>query len=372
MVVAVAVAARDFWSAIESFVDQLTRREDVVAVGLFGGWARYDASAASTLDFLVVGGSGVDFESHELIEHGGLLLDVNHVPWRWLGEIVKPEVDHRLHEAIVLYDPKGLLGKARGFVEQNYRAPGRVDIRTEGYIAMADVYMSRASSAVTRRNLETASVYVDAGLESISGVLMDIAGVPIARESFVWNLRRACEGLGLMDFYRDFIDVSRLSGLEARDVVEVRRRFEGVWRQISGYLCDSGDALAGLHEVLKREVGYLTSRSMLGLLLAVAEDMLDGGNFVGAAVYLRGWLRRLLEGYAWVVSARRGNKLDYTSLFKTIGGDGGAGNVREGVVGVLGLGGVDGEGARRAFERSRSMVSLVRSSRRGLIEGRLG
>jgi hypothetical protein len=359
-------------SALDAFVRDLAERENVAGVGLLGGWPLFDAPIGNALDLLVVDGSVVDFEFHELAGLQGLLLDLNRIPWRWVGEVVRPEVDHRLHESRVLYDPTGLLGRAKGFVEDNFRAPGRVEIRAEGHNATADMYLSRSASALTRNDLETASIYAYASLESLAPVLMEVAGTPVSREDLVWNLRRACEALGMLGFFGEFTELGRLSGLRKGDVEGMADQFGSVWRLVSEHAGEHGGVVGGLHEVMRRELGYLTSTGMPGLILSKAGGMLEGGNFAGAAFYLRGWLRQLLEAHAWVICAGRGDKFDYTSLFRIIGGEGGVEGVREGAVGVFGLGGLDRGGVGRVVEGVRGAVSMVRSSRRGLIEGFLG
>ena len=360
-----AVSLKGVLPKIRDFAETYARNESVAAVGLFGSWARHEASASSALDILAVDGSDLDFEYHELAVHGGLILDINRIPWKWVGEVVVPGVDHRLHEALILHDPGGLLRRAKEFVEGNYRTPGRVEIRTEGYLTTADMYLSRSSSAMTRGDLETATLYAEASLVPASYVLMDVAGIPISRGDFLWNLRRACEGLGMTDVFRTFIEAARLSGLEARDVVRSLHRFEGVWRLISGHMGDERVVVDGLHGVLRREILYLTDPAMPKLILGRAREMLRENNFVGAAMYIRGWLFPLLEGYAWVISARRGDKFDYTSLFKTIRDEEGAGDACDAAIEILNL---EKDMARQVVDRTRSLVSRIRGARRGLID----
>jgi predicted nucleotidyltransferase len=367
-----AASAEVLRGTIDGFVGELARQETVTSVGLFGSWARYEASEASDFDVLVVDRSGVDFEFNELVERGGLLFDINRIPWRWVGEIVRPEIDHRLHEAVVLYDPSGLMGRARGFVEGNYRTPGRVEVRTEGCLTRSEMYLSRASSAMTRRDPETAAVYMDASLEEAAGILMDVAGFPRTRGALVWNARRACERLGMMDFYGAFIESARLSGVGRGEAEGCLGRFEAAWRQISGYIGFNRHVVGGLHEVLRRDIAYMTGPAMLRLVLARASEMLGGSGFVEASAYMRGWLLRLLEDYAWVVSAKRGDKLDYASLFRTIGEDEKAGDVFGDVSEVFGLGGVDEGFARRSMEVARSVISGLGGDRRRIIDEFVG
>ncbi len=368
MLIALPIVIR---SALDAFVRELTGRGEVAGVCLLGGWPLFDAPAGNALDVLVFK-SEADFEFHELVGLEGLMLDLNTIPLRWIGEVVRPEVDHRLHEASVLHDPTGILGKAKGFVEDNFRTPGRVEIRTEGHIATADMYLSRSTSALTRNDLETTSIYACASLESLALVLMEVAGIPISRKDLVWNLRRACEALGMMGFFREFIELGRLRNLSGGEVEGIVDRFKVVWRIISNHADEHREVVDRLHEVLRRELGYLTSPWMLDLILSRTGGMLDVGNFAGAVLYLRGWLRQFLEAHAWVLTARRGDRFDYTSLFRVIGGEGCVEGVRESAVEVFGLERLDRRGVSGDVEGVREAVSMVRSARRGLINGFLG
>jgi predicted nucleotidyltransferase len=368
----VVIFPREIRSTIDRFVEDLVNQSTVMSAGLFGSWARYEASASSDLDMLVVDSSDMDFEFHELVEYEGLLMDVNRVPWRWVGEMVVPEMDHRLHEVLILHDPSGLLKRARGFVEGRYRTKGRVEVRTEGYLTNADMFLSRASSAMTRKDLETASLFADMSLEAVVEVLMDVAGLPITRGAFMWNLRRACERLEMMEVYKKVISLARLSGLEKGRVAVSLNRFEGVWRQMSAYIEDNGDVVEGMHDRLRRDIGYLTDPALLRCILARTGEMLERYNFVEAAMYMRGWLLPLLEDYAWVISAKRGDKFDHTSLFKTIKEHEGAEEICGGAAEVFDLRDLGRDGVRLAMDGVRSVIADVRMARRGLIEGFVG
>lgn len=356
-----------FRSLIGGFVDELVQREVEPSVGLFGSWTRYGASTSSALDLLVVSRSGADYEFYEWAEYDGLLLNVDRIPWFWVGEVVAPEVDHRLHEAVVLHDPEGVLGRARAFVEGNYRTRGRVEVRTEGYLKTSDTYMSRVAPAMNRGDLETALVFAELSLVSATHVLVDVAGMPVTRGSYVWDVRRACERLGLMETYSEALGAFRLSEVDGDHVSGLRRSFEGAWRGIREFMADRRVVVDGLHERLRRDVGYLTDPLALGLVMGRTESMLGEGDLVGAGMYLRGWLLPLLEVCAWVVQAGRGDKFDYTSLFRTLG-EGEIGGVYDDAVAVFGLGGV-GEGA---VARCRAVVSGIRGDRRRLIRGFVG
>ena len=365
----VTVSAREFRSIINSFVDELSRDESVASVGLFGSWVRYEAFGSSGVDVLVVDWSGRDYESRELREYLGLVMDVDRVPLSWVGEVVSPEVDHKVHGAMVMHDPGGMLRRAQGFLEANYRSPGRLEMRAEGYLSAAEMYLSRINSALSRGDRETACVFAEMGAASAALVLVDLAGLSPGHGASVWDLRRACERFEMLDVYRDFLEVGRYGGIDGEGAAGVRGCFEDVWGRVLQFLGENSYVLGGLHKRLRSEVGYSADPLGLGLALGRSGEMLEGCDVVGAVSYLRGRLLPLLEGLGWVASAKVGDRFDYTCLFRMLGGLGGGRGVYEGAVDVFGLRGLDEDAARGLVEGARGLVSRIRGVRRGLVAG---
>ena len=342
----------------------------VQALGLFGSWARGEGAASSDFDILVVDRSGLDYEYGEVEVRGGLVVDLSRVPLGWGGEPVSPQMDYRLHEMVVLHDPGGVLGAARGFVERVFMSPRRVEVRTDGLLATSEMHLSRASAALSRRDSETASAYVGAGLASAAVVLMDVAGVPVTRRQFVWGLRRACVKMGMEDVYRGFLAMGGVSRVSREEASEAAEGFEAAWTGVSSFVSEHGGVLGGLHGKVRRDVEYLTREPVLGGILSRVGEMVAVDNCVEAVVYLRGWMLPLLEGFAWVASAVEGVKYDYTSLFRVVGGaDEG---VRGGALGVLGLSGVTERSAGEALAGARRLVGDLRLDRRRLVDSFVG
>jgi hypothetical protein len=287
-----------------------------------------------------------------------------------MGEPVNPVLDYRLHEVVVLSDPGGVLEAARRFVERGFMSPRRVEVRTDGLLANAEMQLSRASAALSRGDPETASAYVGAGMGVVAVVLMDVAGVPVTRRHLVWGLRRACVKLGLMDVYRRFLGLWGVSGVGRGEAAEAVEAFKATWAGVSGFVSGHGGVLGGLHGKVRRDVEYLTREPVLEGVLARAGEMMAVDGYVEAVVYLRGWMLPLLEGFAWVVSAVEGEKYDYTSLFRVVGRvDEG---IQEGALGVLGLSGVEERAAGDALAGARGLVGDLRLDRRRLIDSYVG
>jgi predicted nucleotidyltransferase len=355
-----------------NFIEALARQTTVSAVGLFGSWSRYDASPNSDYDILVAVRGGPDYELHELVEYDGLLMDITRVSTGWMEAVVDPRIDQVLHETIILYDPSGMLKRARDWVELNYRTPGRIEVRTEQYLQTADTYFSRASASMVRNDLETACLFSDLSMVPVAETVMDLAGYPITRSSFLWNLRRSCDRISLPGIYKTVISNTRLSGLIRADVEEYLERFVGLWRRINQYMADNQDVVGGLHDMLRDDIRYRTEPQLVEWVSRRVGEMIDKSNHIEAANYMRAWMLPVLEDYAWLISRKQGTKFDYTSLFRTIREYEGPTGIYDEATVIFNLRNLGEEEIRRMMNSSRGIVGHVRSNRRGLIEGLVG
>jgi len=355
-------------STFNRFIEDLTKQATVSSIGLFGSWSRYDASPDSDFDVLVIDRRTFDYEFHERVDYDGATMDITRIPIRWVSGVVNPDVDHMLHETIVLYDPSGLLKRAGDWVDANYRTRGRIEVRTEEYLTNSDTYLSRASAALARDDFETASLFSDMSLKPIGHVIMEIADLPITRSAFVWNLRRACEKIDMIGTYKVIINNARLAGLEKADVLSCLEIFEELWRRISRYMSDNRDVIEGLHDRLKDEISYLTDPTMLKGLLTRIRRMIFESNFIEASNYMRDWLLPLIESYAWLISAKQDSKLEYTSLFKTIKLYEGSAGIFEGAADIFNVKNIEEQAVKNEIESARSVISYTRKKRREMID----
>jgi hypothetical protein len=344
-------------------IDILKKNPSVAAIGFFGSWVRGETTPASDFDFLIVDNKGIDYEYSEAIVQGELVLDLHRVPFEWVHEPLSPVMDHRLNETIIIHDPKRILRGAKRFLLRSYMSPRRIETRTDGILATSEMHLSRASAAYDRGDPETASAYVGAGLVSASVVLLDIAGLPISRKSFVWDLRRACVKMEMEDVYREFLSLSGISNFGSKDVAESLDGLVTVWDEVSSYVNQKREILRGLHGKIRRDLEYYSSSPILEGVTARTQEMLELNNFPEAIIFLQGWMLPLLENYAWVISAVAGEKYDYTSLFRVVGE-----SLRDEASRVLGLYTVTERSVGDSLEAVRNYVRNIRLDRRRLID----
>ena len=137
-------------SALQRLVHNLSKQEATSGVGLFGSWSRGDASPQSDVDLLVVEKPGSIYERVERIVLNDLFIDLDYLPRKWVSLSLPPEIDQKLFETLVLYDRDWSLTNAKDWMHRTFHNPERMNIRCEMHLVDADIYTSRASSALAR------------------------------------------------------------------------------------------------------------------------------------------------------------------------------------------------------------------------------
>lgn len=187
-------------NVLEKVVRSLGKRETVSGVGLFGSWSRGDAVMSSDVDLLIVDKRNFNYEFVERIESDGVLIDLNHIPKKWIKGVTPPDIDQKLYEMIVLYDRDWSLTNTKNWMSKAYLTPERVDIRTETYVVESDMYLSRANSAYARGDFQSARVFASMGVESILKILIEVNHLPISNSRFIQALKESAKRVAMPEF----------------------------------------------------------------------------------------------------------------------------------------------------------------------------
>lgn len=304
--------------ALEKLVRDLGQRETISGVGLFGSWSRGDAVVGSDVDLLIVERQGPTYERVERIEFNDLLVDLDFVPRRWVSVSLPPEIDQKLFEVLVLYDRDWSFTSAKDWMGRSFRKPERIYIRSEMYLIDADIYLSRASSALALGDLLSAVVFASAGLESALKIVVEAGLLPLSLSRFVQALDESTKKLGCRQFFDAFVDVSRLSSVTRRDSEHCVGLFKTVCEDVAFHLKEQDWVLGSLHFRVKSQLNYYCSPNFLRGMLARSQGLVDADEHVEACHYLRRVLIDVLENCAWFVTAAEGVRLDYTRLFRSL------------------------------------------------------
>jgi predicted nucleotidyltransferase len=305
-------------SALEKLVRNMSQRETISGVGLFGSWGRGDAVAESDVDLLVVERQGALHERVDRLESDGLFVDLDYLPRRWVTVSLPPDIDQKMFEVLILYDRDWSLTNAKDWMSRSYRKLERVRIRSEMYLVDADIYLSRASSALARNDFQSAVVFAGLGLESILKIVVEAGLLPFSLSRFVHVLDESTTKLSCRQFFDAFVDVSRLASVSRLDVDQSLGLFKTVWDDMASALQEEESMLDSVHFRIRSQLNYYLNPSFLLGMLTRSQGMIDSGEYVEACHYVRRVLIDILENYAWFAVALEGKRLDSARLFKSL------------------------------------------------------
>jgi len=354
---------------LEKLVRDLSQRETVLGVGLFGSWSRGDAAVSSDVDLLVVDKQNRPCEFVERLELGDILIDLNYVPLKWVSGPIPPEIDQKFFETQVLYDRDWSLTNAKDWMVKAFRKPERVNIRSEVYLVDADVYLSRAASACARGDFQSAVVFASVGLESLLKTLIEVGFLPVSNSHFVRALDESCRKLGFQWVFDSFMKVSMWGGVGYREADRRLNLFRAVWSDVSSFMKDHASALDSAHFRVRSRLNYYGRPAFLWGMLARGQAIVNSGAYAEACHYVSRTLVDALENYAYLVSVAVGERLDYTTLFRSLKGlRGTPPRVYEAAVEAFDVRDVTRKKAEETVRLAKETLLGLRAQRRDLIQ----
>jgi predicted nucleotidyltransferase len=320
---------------LEKTVAEMRVTENVYGIGLFGSWSRGDATTSSDIDLLILDKGNFNYEYVERIGSNGLLIDLDHVPKRWIHGMIPPELDQKLYEMQILYDRDWSLNDTKLLMAKSYCSPERVDIRTETHVINSDIYLSRATSAFSREDFRSAYLFATVALENILKVLVEIALEPFSNSRFVEILEVSATKLGMRDLFNEYLEIAGLSKTDDASAKDKLRLFKTVWDEMKTAAKQNAQVLELSH-------------------------------------YLKGILLDIVENYVWLKSSVDRVKVDYTTLMRSLE------SLEEKnpknydyMMKFLDLSNVTKFNAASAIEITREMVLKIRGDRKVLIKNYL-
>ncbi|HVO36976.1 MAG TPA: nucleotidyltransferase domain-containing protein [Candidatus Acidoferrum sp.] len=350
-------------------VNQQKIKENVYGIGLFGSWSRGDADPSSDVDLFILDKSDFAWEYVERIEIGGLNIDFDNVPKKWIQGMLPPETDQKLYEMQILYDRDWSLTNTKLLMVKSYSSPERVGIRTEAHVVDSDIYLSRATSAFSRGDFYSAYLFAVSAFENALKILIEIALEPLSNSHFVEKLEISTSKLRLSDLYEKYLMVSGLAEASDDQVKERLRLLNDVWSEAAAAVKQDTRVLESLHFRVKARLLYYLNLAFLQGVVARTNALVVSGKVAEASHYLNSILVEMLENYVWFKSSVRKVKIDYSTLIRCLermeGKD--SRNYRN-IVGFLNLEDVDRVVVGRVIEDVREAILRIRRNRKILIK----
>lgn len=357
---------------LEKIVREMRVQENVYGVGLFGSWSRGDAAKSSDVDLLILDKGNFKHEFVERMEINGLLIDLDHIPKRWIHGPIPPEVDQKIYEMQILYDRDWSLTNMKLLMTKFYGSPERVDIRTEAYIVESDIYLSRATSAFSREDFQSAQLFAKMALDNIFTVLMEIALEPISNSQFIQKLEESTEKLGIKNLFNEYLAITELNKVDNASVEGKLKLFKVIWDEISFATRQNPQAFESSHFRVKTKLKFYLNPAFLQGIIMRTKSLINSGRTIEATHYLNDVLVDLIENYAWLKSSINKVKMDYTTLLHSLEGlEKMNPKNYEHIIESLNLNDADTTSAADTIEKTRKIMIKVRRERKVLIKNHL-
>ena len=357
---------------LEKIVKEMRVKEDIYGVGLFASWSRGDAAKSSDVDMLVLDKGNFDHEFVERIEINGLLIDLDHIPKAWIHGQIPTELDQKLYEMKILYDRDWSLTNTKLLMAKSYGSPERVDIRTEAHVVESDIYLSRATSAFSRKDFQSAQLFAVIALEKVLKVLMEVTLEPFSNSRFIEKLEESTSKLGMQNIFTEYFKISGLSRVDNVSVEGKLKLFKVIWDEISFIAKQSLGAVESSHFTVKTKLTYYLSPAFLQGMMMRTKSLIDSGRVIEAMHYLNNVLVDMIENYAWLKSSIDEVKLDYTTLVRSLESleEKNPKNYNR-IINFLNLNDVDKPRAAGTIEKTRRIMVKIRKERKVLIKNHI-
>ncbi len=303
---------------LEKTVKEMTAKETVSGIGLFGSLSRGDAAPSSDIDLLILSSEPLEDEYVERVLVGDLFLDMNFVPKHLLQGPIHPKLDQKLYEAQILYDRDWTLTNTKLLMAKFYGSSERVDMRTKAHIIESDIYLSRATSAYAKGDYLSAQLFAIVAMENILRVLLEIALEPFSNSRLLERLRVAAERLGMQEILDDYMRTAKLNEVGVSEAEEKLKLFKTVWDEMSFFVKRKPQALKNAHFKIKTSINYYFNAAFMQGTILRANSIINSGGFAETARYLTSTSLNIVESYAWLKAATERQKIDHTSLIRSI------------------------------------------------------
>lgn len=303
---------------LEKMTTEMRVAENVYGIGLFGSWTRGDATAASDIDLLILDKGDLNYEYVERVENDGLLIDLDHIPKKWVHGLIPLQIDQKLHEMQILYDRDWSLHNTKLLMAKLYGSPERVDVRTEAHVIDSDIYLSRATSAFSRDDLKSAQLFAEVALESILKVLVEIALEPFSNSRLIEKLQVSAAKMEMQESFREYVEITGLNKVDNAGAREKLKLFKMIWDEMKTTIMQNQFALELSHFRVKTKLNYYLNPAFLQGVIMRTNAIIESGKVAEALHYLNSIFLDMVENYVWMKSSIVKVRVDSTILMRSL------------------------------------------------------
>lgn len=303
---------------LQRVVNELRNREGVCGIGLFGSWSRGDAEISSDVDLLILSKQDFDHEYVERIEKNGLLIDLNLVPKSRILGMIPAEMDQKLYEMQILYDRDWSLTNAKLVMTKSYRSIERIDLRTEAHIVDSDIYLSRATSALSREDDRSAYLFACMSMEKILRILVEALSEPFSNSHAIERYEDSAARLGMQVLFEEYVQTAMLCDIDAANAKNRLRLFKKIWDEIGATVKNNLKELNQSHFLVRTRLNYYLNPAFLEGAVLRSNFLIDSVRVAEAVHYMSLILLQIIEGYIWFWSSVSRSRTDSAILVRSL------------------------------------------------------
>ncbi len=354
---------------LEKIVRRMRVKENVYGVGLFGSWSRGDAADSSDVDLLIPDKRSVNHEFVERAKINGIFIDFDHIPKRWADGPIPPELDEKLYNMKILYDRDWSLTNAKLLMNRSFDSPERIEIRTKAHVVESDIYLSRATSAFSRKDYRSTQLFSLKALEQALRIFIETTLRPFSNSLFIQRLEESTAELCVQNLFAEYLKVSGLGEADSESFDYKMKLFQTIWNEIFSTIEKNSEILETSHSRIRTKLKYYLNPAFMQGMTIRAKSLADSELVVEAVHYLKNIMLDIIENYAWLKSSIEKARMDNTTLIRSLQRLE-ANNVRnyENIMALLDLSNIEENDATSTMQKARKIIVTVRRKRKILIK----
>jgi len=272
----------------------------------------------------------------------------------------------------ILYDKDWSLTNSKLLMNKVYSSPERVAIRAESHIIESDIYLSRATSAFSRGDFRSASLFNTVAFEHILKVLLEIALQPFSNSRFIETLKYSAEKLERQELFKEYMEITGFSKVELAQVMDKLNLFKMVWSDIEDTAKKHTQTLESSHYKVKTKLKYYLNPSFFRGTVQRTSSLVESEKSQEALHYLRSVLVDFIENYVWLKFDINKVKGNYVTLMQSLEHLEKR-NIKNyhNVLRILDLEDVDKASVNDAVQKTREVTLKIRRDRKVLIKNNL-
>jgi predicted nucleotidyltransferase len=356
---------------LEKIVKEMKGEENTYGVGLFGSWSRGDAVESSDIDLLVIQKGSFNTEFVERSEVNGILIDWDHIPKEWIPNRAPPRLDQKIYEMQILYDKDWSLTNKKLMMTKTYSSPERVEIRTKEHIVESDIYLSRATSAFSRKDFRSAQLFTTFSLESILRIPIEIALEPFSNSRFIQKLNCSTIKIGIHNFFNEYLKITSLEKADKETVEDKLKLFKTIWDEMNIGAMRNLEALESSHFETRTKLEYYLNPAFLRGMMMRTKSLIDSEKLMEATHYLKKVIVEIINNYIWLKSAVANKRIDYTTLIRSLETLDNKSENSGNILALLDLKKSERRTSKKTIEATRQIILKIRNERKPLIKKHL-